>query len=966
MTISFDLGRLTSDLTGSKSLPLLPGGAGPVCDSFPKSQSFFGMVWAGILPALIWFGIAVLVGLLLFLLWKLFNRGTTSISRKDEPQVTTEFLDSIPDWFKELKDNNSGGSLTGRNLDVELRETILIGLGPVGRSVISRIVANLNSRFGDDWRSKIHVIQVDADLRKKPEARDWQIPTGLKEHEWVLLQPELQEIEARIQKKPQDWRHLQWYEKTAPVYGRSQSRVALFFDLRDGPSSHFWQAVETAYNNLDKPVIRVIGSTFDSVSSGILVDVAFLVKQGITRRNADAELWLLGPAQAEWVEHPASIRISRSEQTIRTLATLRELERFQRNSRVAFEYVPPASNYSQLNQVYDYGVIPTVFLFDPLTRNLTHAETMREMSNALTSLLYEKTANALSVHLSHNRQRAAGKSVVCGVGHFELRLSSGMQEEAVTWRMVKDILFESAMGLFPLEQLQKNGEYQELQGFVPSPSLDVLKEQDAIKRWIIYSVKTGDRRKFYNNIVARLGQILNGEPASTVLAVQGRRMALDKAERWLKLLNNTVKMYPEIQVLSKINKLQGQLSIIRNWLGDEVFSLARSRWHVARENLRNMYAGAESDIPADLEWTAYRENILLTEAQKSKHIDQSPLLKFALRFGWHVSFNDDEEDWKIDLVVPPATFTWQAGSRPEYYSVSLSASGFLDSLYRIALPFAQTGMGRSAVERANNVDVSHWAERVDPLLRYDDLEASRLIGSIDHLRILGASESLAPKETQELAGKLNSVLKTSLQVCDTQDRSVVHLLHVVDWIPFEATYLYDDDQWMVNVVPPSSYVWPLEQWASGIERDSSNRLSVAFLSRYNEYEKFITSFGIGLIYGLFTCDGDGSWNVPSVGDTWKRVEPEQNPHMASSLLGAFFAEQGFERHMDGYIFAWNELIDQQRKAVADSAYEFFRDFEQTKLKVYFRNEVDDAGLERDLGIFLTYLVEVEKQTLRAR
>ena len=88
--------------------------------------------------------------------------------------------------------------------------------------------------------------------------------------------------------------------------------------------------------------------------------------------------------------------------------------------------------------------------------------------------------------------------------------------------------------------------------------------------------------------------------------------------------------------------------------------------------------------------------------------------------------------------------------------------------------------------------------------------------------------------------------------------------------------------------------------------------------------------------------------------------------MASSLLGAFFAEQGFERHMDGYIFAWNELIDQQRMAVADSAYEFFRDFEQTKLKVYFRNEVDDAGLERDLGIFLTYLVEVEKQTLRAR
>jgi len=908
-------------------------------------------------------GIALLAGLL-FVLWKLFKKEPSPILRKVEPQVTAETLDPIPHWFTELKSSNSSDSLAGRSLDVELRETILIGLGSVGRNVITRIVANLNSRFGDGWRTKIHIVQVDVDLRKKPEARDWKIPAGLEDDEWVLLRPELQEIEDRIQEDPQNWQHLQWYEKTAPTYGRSQSRMALFYDLKDGPPSHFWHAVDVAYHNLDKPLVRVIGSTFDSVSSGILVDAAFLVKQGIIPRNADAELWLLGPAKEEWVEPPTSTRISRSEQIARTLATLRELERFQRNARVAFEYVSPGSNYSQLNQVYDYAVIPTIFLFDPLAKNITHVDTMREMSNALTSLLYEKTANALSLHLSHNRQRAAGKSVVCGVGHFELRLSSGLLEEAVTWRMVKDILFESAMGLFPLEQLQKNGEYQNPQDFFPTSRFDTLHEQDAIKRWINYSVKTGERQKFYNNVAARLGQILNGEPATNVQVIQSRRMALDKADQWLKLLVNTVKMYPEIQALSKINRLQDQLSVIRNWLGEEVFLLAKSRWNAAREKLKNLRAGAESDIPENLEWTAYKEHILLSEAQRSKHMDQSPLLKFALRFGWYVNFDEDENEWKVDLVAPQANFTWHEGYRPE--AIPFSASGFLNSLYNIALPFVQTGMGQSAVERARDMDVSNWAEHVEPILRYDNLEASRLLGSVNHLHLLGVSEKLAPKETPELEGKLNSILKTSVQVADTQDRSVIHLLHVVDWIPFDATYLYDNNQWLTNAVLPSHYVWSLEQWAAEIERDPSNRLSVSFLSRYNDDKEFMTSFGLGLIYGLFTGQEDGIWTVPFAGDDWKRMFPHRNPRLAASLLGMFFTEQEYEIQKDICISIWNNLIEERRIAVKDVAYEFFRDFEQTKLKAYFRNDSEDARMENDLGIFLTHLLQAEKQALRAR
>src|SRR5690606_21531338 len=126
-------------------------------------------------------------------------------------------------------------------------------------------------------------------------------------------------------------------------------------------------------------------------------------------------------------------------------------------------------------------------------------------------------------------------------------------------------LFEEAMGLFPLEKVHSNGEYQPLRDFSPTPSLNVLPEQETVQRWIIYAVKTGGQRRLFNNISARLSQILNGEPVvATSDFIQRRRMALDKAERWLRLLTNTLKMYPEIQIVQKINKVQDQLAVLQS------------------------------------------------------------------------------------------------------------------------------------------------------------------------------------------------------------------------------------------------------------------------------------------------------------------------------------------------------------------------------------------------------------------
>lgn len=929
----------------------------------PTTSVINGVEFATLLLFVIWIGIALVFFWGLFLLWKFLTREKMVYVPAQPPLFTIDTLDPIPAWFKELKENNISGYFDRKDPNIELQETILIGLGLVGRDVLERIIAGLNTHFGDSWRSKIRVIQVDVDLQTDHHRSEMHLPSGLRQEEWVLLKPELAEIQERLRKSPKDWEHLHWYEQTAPVYPRSKSRMALFFDLRDGPSSQLWNAVETAYYDLDKPLVRVIGSTFDSVGSGLLADMAFLVKQGITRRNADVEMWLLGPSREEWSESPNPGRLSPSEQVMRTLAALRELERFQRNTYVTFQYVPPTSNFTQLNQTYDYAVIPTVFLFDPASKNLKFSEMMREMSHVLMSLLYEKTARSLSLHLSATRVQAAGKSVACGIGHVEVRLFSGLLEEAVAWRMVKDILFEEAMGLFPLEKVHSNGEYQPLRDFSPTPSLNVLHEQETVKRWIIYAVKTGDQRKLYNNISARLGQILNGDPvAATSDFIQGRRMALDKAERWLRLLTNTLKMYPEIQIVQKINKIQNQLAVLRSWLVNDVAALALSRWSETRANLKKLRAasGFETDIPPDLEWSSYKEYIMLNEAQISQYTDQSPLLKVASRFGWYVHFDENEEEWRLNLILPPTAFFWNEGSRPEAYAIPVSASEFLDSLFKLALPFAQMGMGRSAVERANTSDVSDWKDRVKPMLRYDELEASRLLGSLTHKHILGISEGLSPRESKELIEKVSSLVKP-IDVVDTGDRSVAYFLHAVNWIPFESMDIYNNDQWTFNTVLPSYYVWPLEQWASSIEADSSHRMSVSFLARFSRYEKFMKVFGLGLIYDLFVFEPKDGWTVPFADNDWKRMMPYRNPHLAASLMDMFFTEREYEAQKDNCIAVWNALIEERRAALKDSTYEFFRNFEQTKLKTYFQYDDDDTEAEKDLGVFLTFLLQTEKQ-----
>jgi hypothetical protein len=845
------------------------------------------------------------------------------------------------------------------NATIQLRETIIIGVGSAGRAVLSQIVSNLNRKFEKSWRSTVHVVQVDADIRKTQRRDDWQSPLGLLDNEWVLLFPDLEEVVERIQKSPHKWDYLRWYDKTSPAYARSKGRLALFYDLKDGPRySKFWTAIENAYRGLSKPVVRIVGTTFDDVGSGILADIAYLVKRGIMQRDADVELWLLGPnGEEEWDEFHNSSRISIREQYTRTLATLRELERFQRNAKTEFVYVSPQSKYTQLNQSYQYAITPTIFLFDPKAKQQTSKAAMKEMANAISTLLYPEVDAALAKHLSANRVDAAGKSVVCGIGQYEFRLSSDLFEEAMAWRIVKDVLFEEKLGVFPLERSLDDGRYEALGSFVPV-GFDFLKEQETISKWVNYSIEEGDTHLLVRNISARLGQILNGEFNLGSSNLKDRRLSIERAERWLKVFISTLRMYPELDSFHRVGALSDQIQILKDWMEEDVKNLCDKRLGAARENLRKtLSASEEPSQDAHPEWEEYKSLFLSNDYETQNYSQKPPLEQVASRFGWFVSYDEQGQKWEIQLVIPPLDFGWQKGSNPSYYAVRIDESDFLVDLHKIASAFIQLGRERTAVEQALGLDFKSWPDSASVMLNYNESEASDLTGGIQHLTLLGASVSLARTATENFVTQLDDKYQLPITVCDTQDPRVVQVMRVVDWVPFETLGLYKQEGWDVSAVLPSHYVWEEEQWAAEIEENSSEKFSPTFLSNYSQHKEFITAFGYGLLYGLFVYDGTGNWYVPGLD---AQVRLGGNAELYSQLWKVLNEMNNMS--VSSLVDAWMENIEATRDEIKADTYSYFREFEKNQL-VEFIQHPDRR--ERDFGVFLRYLIGIEKKKLRS-
>lgn len=933
--------------------PLPPTGTGGLATWLANIPILLG-------PILPYVGWILLAALILFLLYMLI-KAMKNFFRKPEPKIPLQpslpphlsFYDTVPAWLKALRSEPISDGTIAFGDGNELQETILIGLGPIGREVLSAVSLTLTGRYGNSWRQKVRLAYIDAVFSKTGQ---FQVPYGMDESQCVFLQPDLVDIKRSINSSPQDWKQWDWYDPNISRLGRADGRMALFYDLKDGISqSKFYTIIEKATIDITNPAVRVVGSTFDDVGSSMLVDVARLV-QIIMQKEADVHFWLMGPTNKDWIDR-AGAKLSTDEQNTRTLATLRELERFQRNTPYHFAYVGENNLNDRLRKTYNYAVVQTVFLFDPLNTSSTKEDAVDVMVDGLLATLSPSVTLALNKHLLENRSRISdvvqhrGKGVMCGIGTFSVKTTNDLIEDAMAWRMVRDLLFGEEYGLYPRERCgdTQTGAYEELQSFSSPPLTPDIKDEIYDVLFSLQAHREWDQ--FLTYVTAKLNEILNGGASERSFDIRDRRRSIDLALKWVRYLNDEAKSFPDWELNRRLASLQIQLTDLKNWFDGELYNASKSALSEAQQRLMRLLSQKrrESSVPSDLEWTEYKTYIRQSAAE-SRGSDQLPVM--GKRFGWHVSYDEIGKQWVLRFVLPPRNFAWAAGLDLSSYIIPLGTHQMLESLHLLALTYTKLGKNLPVVELAKRRVSASWIDNAEPMLGYSEADVIKIAGGRNTLNILAAPRITAAQAVDDLHKRLSEVAKEKVELCETKDDTMLTILRVVDWIPFDATTIYEPDKWLRRRPDPSHYVWKAEQIVAGFEQEE--RLSAQLVGLLGEDEELLNALALCLIYKLVKRTDDG-WVLPGLadpvlGDSW------------AEMINNFFVQQvranNFRVRRDPLLKTWKEQIAQQRRKRAEQKYSYLKEFVQEQLEPQIQSQ--NAAV-RDLARYLKTIVEQEKQ-----
>lgn len=933
---------------------------------------------AGLPLILQWLVVILLILLLAFLLWRLLHwlrhrRGERKEPQKIEgeerrphgprrPATSGGVEVNIPEWIRRLTVERALSQIDRDTARDEFGDAVLIGLGPAGREVLSQVSRLLVAQSGGERPANVRLLQVEVQPNDGRPARNPPEDWRRNGNEWVLLRPDLDVVEENLRGNPV-WQHWQWYEGARPTYDRARGRMALFHDLKDGSrNSKLWGALERVLSGLHTPTVRVVGSTFDDTSSGMLVDVARLTQIVANQEGMNVELWLTGPVGRDWSERLDNRRrkLRASEQSTRTLATLRELERFQRNATVAFTYVPPRNAQEQLRRTHSQAVVQSLFIFEPLDDRADPADDVLAcMADGLLAMLRPEVALAWNQFRDINGAKAGalinrqGQGMSHILGSYTVRVPTEPLRQAVAWRMVRDMLFETVVGLLSLDGCQQDGQYEVLDALARKKargSTNARAIREGLESFVAHYRDRWDSQEFASAVQARVGDIVNGErsqehPDVPALA---RTDGLPRAEEWLSMLSNALRFDAQ-GVAGRIDHLAKDIQQWQAWLEDDVRPLCEQGWSEAREALERLrhQPARHWTVDEQLEWPAYRREIRSWDARPLGTATNEPLLQLAGRFGWNARCPADGQ-WRLHLIVPPAGFVWRGRMETlNRFTIQLpdaDAEGFLASIYSLASPLARGVVGRTSVDIIDRLDEEQdstaWAEKAEARIGepyYNEDAASAEMGAVNRLTILVAPGSSA------LASRLPGELRPEgqFEVCTTKDTTSVTLLKAADWVPLNTHRLYDADAWRSNVVPPSMYVWRPEQLAAEVEGEQ--RLSPSFVARLAEDQELMHCLGLGLIYEVIH-ETEKGWHVPGM--------PTLDCDSVCGVLEAAFAADRAR-----VIGALQLAIERRRQ---ETAHKRFSTMQRIERDMVGWLERSGDLCERDLGRYLRGLVAAER------
>ena len=785
--------------------------------------------------------------------------------------------------------------------------------------------------------------------------------------QWIVLRPNFEEVVNNLHSRPSDFKHWDWFEGTAPEYERARGRMALFYDLRNGmDSSLFIGGIRKAFRGLDSPAVRVIGTTFDDISSGMLIDTIRLVQ--IARgQDVPVQLWLLGPQRKDWTTHMGKTRrpLRPEEQKTRTLATLREMERFERNQATRFNYVPPTSNQEDLRREYNFAVVQGLFIFESRSEQPPEADALACMADALLALLHHQTHDAFIAHFRQTQSEATPRMAQLGglvnaLGCYTVRMPGSELRRVMAWRMVREVLFESALGLASLETLNSaTGEYSQQTDEVGPVGECTPAEAAEVRRMVTVARSGGKLRgnQFKFEIALKLQDKLNGEDANQpLLARKGRLVAMS---HWLELVESNLVNYPEASDLcEQVRALRDQADAWSDVLKSVIYPACISGCEEARKKLQALVSqpARYTGVDQKLEWPLYQQAVRPWSDKPAQSTLNEPLLRLGSRFGWRI--NIENEAWTLELLAPPGDFYWydREDLSPFAYTSDMAkanAGGVLDLLFRLAEPIPGILNLYQAREIASGLESQAWVEKSMPRLDYDELAAAQMMGQVMEKALLTV---VKPREDAEsILNGLQSVpgYRPDLTLCQTEDRTSVSLMRIVDWIPLKTVTAFNETAWEQNKPPAAMYVWRPEQLAAALESDQ--RFTSTFVSWLAADRELLESFSLGMIYQSISSK-NGFYSIPGLGDVEGQRPGEVLQHLYSSPPNQ--PDRLSERNRRESLDNLNKAIKERREAVNPQRFVYLKKVE-AEVQQMLVNAT--SPVEKDLARFILSRISSERE-----
>jgi Tubulin like/WD40-like Beta Propeller Repeat len=379
------------------------------------------------------------------------------IGSRPEPRLPVQFLDRWsgvpPEWRP--------------------APTLVIGLGGSGRQVLTQLKKNLLDAGGGEWREEVQLLLLDTAQQEVVQGQVVQVEVAgirLEAEEQLILGEDLRDLIRRMAQDADSEPELQtWFptHEYARVHRltdaemdarrtthqrRPIGRAVVFQDLRRGEAGRLWSTLSGAVKkgaHDERARVIIVGSLAGGFGSGVLADVAYLVRRAAETAagNAAAVITAFLTTDSAFAVHTRSGRLK-----LNSMATLRELGRFllARGRPFPMPYKRQGPD-PILNGYIEWSLFDEVFVLDgqrpqhPLTLLEPEKGMFPLMADLITAFIDQGSRLVEEVRANLRTQAAAtqvetGEPVVSTLGAFTYRLPLRDLARGLQLRFSHDLL----------------------------------------------------------------------------------------------------------------------------------------------------------------------------------------------------------------------------------------------------------------------------------------------------------------------------------------------------------------------------------------------------------------------------------------------------------------------------------------------------------------------------------------------